>query len=71
MRYLNSLSDKQILTALDLADNEGMFAKDIGDRLGCSKNTIIGAMDRARKAADKHFPPCSADGTLPRQWWKK
>jgi transposase len=63
-------TDEQLLTILDLYDNEGMTFKQIGERFGVSKNAIAGLMKRLRDDTNKHFPPCNAEGTMPRKWWK-
>lgn len=61
-------TDEELLTALHLAENEGMSARDIATRLGRSRNGLIGAMYRVKRSVE----PCPKhDGTMPPQWWKK
>lgn len=63
-------TDEEILTVLDLHDS-GVAYKDIADRYSATKGAIAGLMKRVRDETNQHFPPCNADGTLKKGWWKK
>lgn len=60
-------SDQEILTMLDLRDNEGMSVADIARRFKVTRNTVLGIMHRVKRdekpGAEKHH------GTMPRRWW--
>lgn len=62
-------TDIELLTMLDLRDHEGMSGSGIAERMGRSKNSVVGAMNRIDKAmvGDSGV----GNGTMPRKWWKK
>lgn len=66
-----ALTDRQILEALDLRDNEGWTMTPLGKRFGKSKSAMIGLLSRINKQTDASDPDGNANGTMPRKWWKK
>lgn len=70
MAYLDREKDEQILTALHLREFEGLTMEDVGQRVGMTKNAVIGSINRVlaeiRKTDNGH-----QNGTMGPMWWKK
>ena len=64
-------TDEEILLALDLTDYEGMQRKQVGARLGRSKGSVIGIINRITNDTDASDPDGNQNGTMPRLWWRK
>lgn len=66
-------TDEQILAILDLRDHEGWTASEIGARFGASKGTIIGLLNRIRKAdqPDTCRKKDNMNGGMKRGWWRR
>lgn len=64
-------SDSELLTALDLYENEGLPCSAIAERMAASKNAIVGVIDRIRRAdkPDDCLRPENRDGGMLRLWW--
>lgn len=65
--------DEALLNLLYLREFDGMGMKEIGERVGMSKNAVIGQINRVMK----DMVPCECrkpenrDGGMPNRWWKK
>lgn len=59
--------DEVLLTMMHMRDVEGLTARQIGERIGRSKNSVIGALYRQRQddTDNGHL-----NGTLKPRWWK-
>lgn len=64
-------TDEQILTVLDLKDNEGWTLEQIGQRYGKTRSAIAGLINRVRADEEKHDQEGIQNGTMPRKWWKR
>jgi len=64
-----SLSDIEILEALDLRDNDGLTMAQIGARLNKTKNAMIGLLSRVSKETEAYDYDGNQNGTLERKWW--
>jgi DNA-binding transcriptional regulator LsrR (DeoR family) len=63
-------SDEQILTVLDMFNNQHMTGPQIAKALGISRGKIAGMRDRVAKAESKSDPLyANQDGTMPAKWW--
>ena len=58
-------TDAEILRILDLCDS-GMTCREVGERVGTTKNAIIGLTGRIRTDTE----PSRHDGTMPSGWWR-
>ncbi|MBU3262086.1 hypothetical protein KPG71_18855 [Roseovarius sp. PS-C2] len=65
--------DIRLLNILHMKDVEGMTCAAIGECMGGSKSSIIGAVNRVNKDADKHGCKCrkkaNRDGGMKPKWW--
>lgn len=64
-------TDEDMLMALHLHANEGMTAKQIGERFGRRKGSVIGMMNRVAKETDKHDLTPHLNGTMKPLWWRR
>lgn len=62
-------TDAELLRLLELRDL-GLTLNEIARRLRRSRGSVIGMHKRLNDEADRCFPRCDAEGTLPRGWWK-
>ena len=61
-------SDRDMLDALSLSE-EGLTMKQIGERIGRSKNSVIGTVNRIRNEIAGQ--PDTGNNTMPPRWWEK
>jgi hypothetical protein len=59
-------SDKDLLEALSLV-GQGWTRKAIGQRVGRSKNSVIGTLHRIQ---NEEVRGSAGDGTMPSEWWR-
>lgn len=64
-------SDTEMLECLHLVDQCGLTRLAAGQKLGRSKGSVIGMLDRVRKESAQQFPPDTNDGTMPPRWWAR
>lgn len=64
-------TDEEILMALHLRDHEGMTRREIGERLGRKKNSVIGALNRVDHDVAKHDADGIQNGTMKPLWWRR
>lgn len=66
--------DEEVLNIMHLAENEGLPYKMIGERYGVAKNSIVGVINRIKKAIseveDLCVKPEHMDGGMKPKWWK-
>lgn len=62
-------TDRDCLEALDLRDHEGLRYVEIAARLGRSKSSVCGLLNRIDKESAAADPDGRGNGTLPRRWW--
>jgi len=60
-------SDEDLLEALSLI-SQGWTRKAVGDRVGRSKNSVIGTLHRIQ---DEEVCGSAGDGTMPAEWWRE
>jgi hypothetical protein len=65
------MTDHELLRALHWRDHENLTTREIGERLGRTKNAIIGALCRIERDTDQHDLSPRLNGTMPPLWWKK
>jgi ParB-like chromosome segregation protein Spo0J len=58
--------DKDLLEALSLV-GQGWTRKAIGQRVGRSKNSVIGTLHRIQ---NEEVRGSAGDGTMPAEWWR-
>ena len=58
-------TDAEILRILELRDL-GLSCREVGARVGTTKNAIIGLTGRIRNDTE----PSRHDGTMPSGWWR-
>ncbi len=61
-------TDAEMLEALTLND-EGLSMKAAGERIGRTKNSVIGMINRIRNEIAGH--PETGNNTMPPRWWEK
>ena len=59
-------SDADLLEALALTD-QGWTRKAVGQRVGRSKNSVIGTLHRIQ---NEEVRGSAGDGTMPAEWWR-
>lgn len=59
-------SDKDLLEALSLI-GQGWTRKAVGQRVGRSKNSVIGTLHRIQ---NEEVRGSAGDGTMPAEWWR-
>jgi hypothetical protein len=64
-------SDEEILTALHLRDHQRMTRREIGERLGRKKNSVIGVLNRVDQDEAKHDADGIQNGTMKPLWWRR
>lgn len=59
------------LRLLDLRDNTGLSAKEIGDRVDLTRNAVLGRFHRLKHddVECQCRKPENRDGGTPRRWW--
>lgn len=62
----DSWSDEHLLEALTLS-GQGWTRKEIGGRIGRSKNSVIGTLHRIQ---NEEVGGGAGDGTMPAEWWR-
>ena len=72
-QYGARASDDLVLHMLDLSDGDKLTAKQIAERVGITRNAVIGTLYRIRNEPDL---PCKCkknankNGGMKRRWWK-
>ena len=61
-------TDAEMLEALTLSE-EGLSMKAVGERIGRSKNSVIGTINRIRKEIAGQ--PETGNNTMPPRWWEQ
>lgn len=61
-------TDERILEALHLKDNEGMTAKAVAERMGVTRNSVIGMIHRIKVA---EVDGDAGDHSMPPRWWRR
>ena len=59
-------SDEDLLEALSLI-GQGWTRKAVGQRVGRSKNSVIGTLHRIQ---NEEVRGSAGDGTMPAEWWR-
>lgn len=67
----DSWSDNELLTALHLRDHQGMTTREIGERMGRKRNSVIGALNRVNTDVAKHDADGIQNGTMKPLWWRR
>ena len=63
-------TDREILTALDLRDHEGLTLAAIAERFGRGRGAVAGVFSRIEADTDRSDNG-HLNGTMPRAWWRR
>ena len=63
-------TDEELLIALHWRDHDGLSTRQIGERLGRTKNAVIGAFTRIERDTDAADVSPHLNGTLGPLWWQ-
>ena len=67
----NWWTDEELLQALYLTDHHGLSRSQVGQRMGRTKRSVIGALCRITNDTDASDPDGNQNGTMDPLWWKR
>lgn len=63
------IDDAMALRILHMREHENLTCREIGERVGRSRNAIIGFLNRINRDTDKHDRTPHLNGSMPAQWY--